>query len=169
MDTSRAARRPPTVRGGVQRGTSYAAQNSAVSAFAGSMGATKQSSPSREIASLTGSAKSWGWSRAGCQSNVPRMRIRGRIIVKLTITDPDDPRLADYVRLRETSLRRHLESEHGLLHRRGEKVIRRAVEAGYRPRSFLLAERWLEGLSDVVLRWPAVPGLRRDGGPCRAE
>jgi tRNA G18 (ribose-2'-O)-methylase SpoU len=82
---------------------------------------------------------------------------QGRIIVKLTITDPDDPRLADYVRLRETSLRRHLESEHGLFIAEGEKVIRRAVDAGYRPRSFLLAERWLEGLSDVVLRWPAVP------------
>ena len=77
--------------------------------------------------------------------------------MKLTITDPDDPRLADYVRLRETSLRRHLESEHGLFIAEGEKVIRRAVEAGYRPRSFLLAERWLDGLSDILRRWPAVP------------
>jgi tRNA G18 (ribose-2'-O)-methylase SpoU len=32
----------------------------------------------------------------------------------------------------------------------GEKVIRRAVAAGYRPRSFLLAERWLNSLSDVL-------------------
>jgi tRNA G18 (ribose-2'-O)-methylase SpoU len=77
--------------------------------------------------------------------------------VRLTITDPGDPRLADYVRLRDTSLRRHLESEQGLFIAEGEKVIRRAIEAGYRPRSFLLAERWLDGLRDVVQRWPAAP------------
>jgi len=81
------------------------------------------------------------------------------------VTDPrlvevhrsDDPRLGDYVRLRETSLRRHLESEHGLFIAEGEKVIRRAVESGYRPRSFLLAERWLESLRNVLGRWPDVP------------
>jgi tRNA G18 (ribose-2'-O)-methylase SpoU len=36
-------------------------------------------------------------------------------------------------------------------------VIRRSVEAGYRPRSFLLAERWLPGLRDVLDQWPDVP------------
>jgi tRNA G18 (ribose-2'-O)-methylase SpoU len=77
--------------------------------------------------------------------------------VRLTIADADDVRLADYVRLRETSLRRHLESERGLFIAEGEKVIRRAVEAGYRPRSFLLAERWLEDLDDLLQSWPAVP------------
>lgn len=75
----------------------------------------------------------------------------------MAIDDPDDARLADYVRLRETSLRRHLEAEHGLFIAEGEKVIRRAVEAGYRPRSFLLAERWLPGLADVLQQWPDVP------------
>ena len=68
----------------------------------------------------------------------------------------DDPRLGDYVRLRESSLRRSLESERGLFIAEGEKVIRRAVEAGYRPRSFLLAPRWLAGLDDVLARWPDV-------------
>jgi tRNA G18 (ribose-2'-O)-methylase SpoU len=77
--------------------------------------------------------------------------------VRLHISDADDPRLSDYVRLREASLRRHLESEQGLFIAEGEKVIRRAIEAGYQPRSFLLAERWLEGLHDVLERWPAVP------------
>lgn len=77
--------------------------------------------------------------------------------MKLNITDADDPRLADYVRLRETSLRRHLEAEHGLFIAEGEKVIYRAVEAGYRPRSFLLAERWLAGLHDVLQQWPDIP------------
>ncbi len=69
----------------------------------------------------------------------------------------DDERLADYVRLREGSLRRHLEAERGLFIAEGEKVIRRAVQAGHRPRSFLLAERWLAGLEDVTRGWPGVP------------
>jgi len=77
--------------------------------------------------------------------------------VRLAVADAADARLSDYVRLRDTSLRRHLESEQGLFIAEGEKVIRRAIEAGYQPRSFLLAERWLEGLHDVVQRWPAVP------------
>jgi tRNA G18 (ribose-2'-O)-methylase SpoU len=75
----------------------------------------------------------------------------------ITITEADDPRLADYVQLRDASLRRHLESARGLFIAEGDKVIRRAVEAGYRPRSFLLAERWLAGLQDVIERWPDVP------------
>ncbi|GAB3622066.1 RNA methyltransferase [Mariniluteicoccus endophyticus] len=77
--------------------------------------------------------------------------------MRVDITSAGDPRLADYVRLRDTSLRRSLESEHGLFIAEGEKVIRRAFEAGYRPRSFLLAERWLPGLADVLERWPDVP------------
>jgi tRNA G18 (ribose-2'-O)-methylase SpoU len=77
--------------------------------------------------------------------------------VRLAVTDSGDPRLADYVRLREVSLRRHLEAEQGLFIAEGAKVIRRAIDAGYRPRSFLLAERWLDGLYDVLTRWPAVP------------
>jgi len=50
-----------------------------------------------------------------------------------------------------------LEFDQGLFIAEGAKVIRRAVDAGYRPRSFLLAERWLEGLHDVLTRWPAAP------------
>ncbi|GGF34085.1 rRNA methyltransferase [Marmoricola endophyticus] len=62
----------------------------------------------------------------------------------------DDPRLADYRDLRDVTLRRSLESEQGLFLAEGEKVVRRAVEAGYRPRSFLMAPRWLDGLADVL-------------------
>ena len=77
--------------------------------------------------------------------------------MRLTISDASDPRLADYVSLRDASLRSHLESDQGLFIAEGAKVIRRAVDAGYRPRSFLLAERWLEGLHGVLTRWPAAP------------
>ncbi|MCW2797210.1 RNA methyltransferase [Nocardioides sp.] len=66
------------------------------------------------------------------------------------IDDPQDPRLADYRDLRDVELRKHLEAEHGLFIAEGEKVVRRAVEAGYTPRSFLMAPRWLDGLADVL-------------------
>jgi tRNA G18 (ribose-2'-O)-methylase SpoU len=66
------------------------------------------------------------------------------------VDDAADPRLADYRDLRDVQLRQHLEAEHGLFLAEGEKVVRRAVEAGYRPRSFLMAPRWLDGLADVL-------------------
>jgi tRNA G18 (ribose-2'-O)-methylase SpoU len=66
------------------------------------------------------------------------------------VTDSDDARLADYRDLRDVQLRQHLEAEHGLFLAVGDKVVRRAVEAGHRVRSFLMARRWLEGLADVL-------------------
>ena len=66
------------------------------------------------------------------------------------IDDPGDPRLADYRDLRDVELRTHLEAEHGLFLAEGEKVVRRAVESGFPARSFLMAKRWLDGLSDVL-------------------
>jgi tRNA G18 (ribose-2'-O)-methylase SpoU len=66
------------------------------------------------------------------------------------IADPADPRLADYRDLRDVELRKHLEAEHGLFLAEGEKVVRRAVAAGFTPRSFLMAPRWLDGLSAEI-------------------
>lgn len=66
------------------------------------------------------------------------------------VGDATDPRLADYRDLRDVELRKHLEGEQGLFLAEGEKVVRRAIEAGFRPRSFLMAPRWLEGLADVL-------------------
>lgn len=68
------------------------------------------------------------------------------------VDDLDDPRLGDYVRLRDVQLRTKLESERGVYLAEGEKVVRRAVEAGHRPRSFLMAPRWLDGLADLLDR-----------------
>ena len=66
------------------------------------------------------------------------------------IDDPADPRLSDYRDLRDVQLRRSLEAEHGIFLAEGEKVVRRAVERGFAARSFLMAPRWLDGLSDVL-------------------
>lgn len=73
----------------------------------------------------------------------------------IEITDPADPRLADYRDLRDVELRKHVEVEHGLFLAEGEKVVRRAVEGGSTARSFLMAPRWLQGLSDVLDRTDA--------------
>lgn len=71
--------------------------------------------------------------------------------------DLADPRLGDYAHLRDVQLRKSLEAEHGLFIAEGEKVVRRAVEAGYVPRSFLMAPRWVESLADVLDAAPDVP------------
>jgi tRNA G18 (ribose-2'-O)-methylase SpoU len=68
----------------------------------------------------------------------------------IEIGSAGDPRLADYRDLRDVELRKHLEAAHGLFLAEGEKVVRRAVETGHRPRSFLMAPRWLDGLADVL-------------------
>ncbi|WP_299445293.1 RNA methyltransferase [uncultured Phycicoccus sp.] len=66
------------------------------------------------------------------------------------IEDPADPRLLDYVGLTDVALRRRTEPDRGLYIAESEKVIRRALAAGHRPRSYLMAERWLTDLADLV-------------------
>lgn len=68
----------------------------------------------------------------------------------IEITDPADPRLADYVSLTDVALRRRTEPERGLYIAESQKVIRRALAAGHRPRSYLMAERWVTDLADLV-------------------
>jgi tRNA G18 (ribose-2'-O)-methylase SpoU len=67
-----------------------------------------------------------------------------------TVTDPADPRLADYTGLTDVELRRRREPAEGLFIAEGEKVIRRALAAGYRMRSMLLTPKWLEAMGDVI-------------------
>jgi tRNA G18 (ribose-2'-O)-methylase SpoU len=66
------------------------------------------------------------------------------------LDDLDDPRLRDYVDLRDVQLRLQLESERGLFLAEGEKVVRRAIESGHHARSFLMSPKWLDALSDVL-------------------
>lgn len=66
------------------------------------------------------------------------------------ITDLDDPRVQDFTRLTDVALRRRVEPERGLYLAESEKVIRRALTVGHRPRALLLSDRWLEPLADLV-------------------
>ncbi|UYM04982.1 TrmH family RNA methyltransferase [Solicola gregarius] len=72
------------------------------------------------------------------------------MVERVALAGADDPVLRDYVRLRDVQARRSLEVEHGFFIAEGEKVVRRALESGHRPRSFLMAPRWLESLADVL-------------------
>ncbi|MFF2945324.1 TrmH family RNA methyltransferase [Streptomyces niveus] len=67
-----------------------------------------------------------------------------------TVDAAPDPRLADYTNLTDVELRRRREPAEGLFIAEGEKVIRRAVAAGYEMRSMLLTAKWTEVMRDVI-------------------
>ncbi|MER7698740.1 MULTISPECIES: RNA methyltransferase [unclassified Streptomyces] len=73
----------------------------------------------------------------------------------ITVDDPDDPRLSDYVGLTDVELRRRREPAEGLFIAEGEKVIRRARQTGYEMRSMLLSAKWVDVMRDVIDEVPA--------------
>jgi tRNA G18 (ribose-2'-O)-methylase SpoU len=68
----------------------------------------------------------------------------------ITVDDPGDPRLAEYLGLTDVRLRTSLEAEHGLFVAEGEKVIRRAVAAGYPLRSLLATPDRISTVADLA-------------------
>ncbi|GFH38641.1 TrmH family RNA methyltransferase [Streptomyces pacificus] len=73
----------------------------------------------------------------------------------ITVDDPEDPRLCDYTGLTDVELRRRREPAEGLFIAEGEKVIRRARQAGYAMRSMLLSAKWVDVMRDVIDEVPA--------------
>ena len=67
----------------------------------------------------------------------------------IEITDPDDPRIADYRALTDVELRTRWEAPHGLFIAEGELVLRRAVRSGYRLRSVLVDAKRHGQVADV--------------------
>jgi tRNA G18 (ribose-2'-O)-methylase SpoU len=65
------------------------------------------------------------------------------------ITDPDDERIADYRALTDVELRTRWEPPHGLFIAEGELVLRRALRAGYPPRSYLIDAKRADQLADL--------------------
>lgn len=72
----------------------------------------------------------------------------------VTITDPDDERIADYRALTDVELRTRWEPPHGLFIAEGELVLRRALRAGYAPRSFLVDAKRVDQLADLPAGQP---------------
>jgi tRNA G18 (ribose-2'-O)-methylase SpoU len=85
------------------------------------------------------------------------------------LQDPADPRLSDYVGLTDVALRTKLEPANGLYLAESEKVIRRALRAGHRPRSLLLSERWLEPMADLVTTFQSAGAPVFTGTPAVIE
>ncbi len=72
----------------------------------------------------------------------------------LPITDPDDERLADYVRLTDVALRSRHEPAKGLYIAESSTVLARALAAGHRPRSVLCSPRWLPEVEAMLATIP---------------
>jgi tRNA G18 (ribose-2'-O)-methylase SpoU len=81
----------------------------------------------------------------------------------------DDERLADYVGLTDVALRSRREPELGLYLAESDKVIRRALDAGHRPRSLVLTDRWVEPLAPLVERVLAAGAPVYAGPPALLE
>jgi tRNA G18 (ribose-2'-O)-methylase SpoU len=77
-------------------------------------------------------------------------RLSPHSVDAVSITAADDERLSDYRGLTDVALRTKFEPPHGLFIAESELVIRRALEAGYRPRSMVMAPEWLERMAPLV-------------------
>lgn len=91
-------------------------------------------------------------------------RSREPVTASVTITDPADPRVQDFAGLTDVAARSAREPAEGLFIAEGAKVIRRALDAGYQPRSVLTEPKWFAELAgeldefevEVLLATPEV-------------
>lgn len=76
----------------------------------------------------------------------------------IPVASPEDSRLAEYLHLTDSRLRRSLEEPHGLFMAESFSVIERALESGHTPRSFLILPEWRARLTELLgERFPEVP------------
>lgn len=68
----------------------------------------------------------------------------------IPVSDLADPRLDDYLHLKDVALRKRLEPAGGLYMAESTQVIGRALNAGHKPRSVLVPERYLEHVSAML-------------------
>lgn len=73
--------------------------------------------------------------------------------MEIWITDPKDPRVAEYTTLKDVTLRQRIEPEQGLYLAESFLVIERALRAGHRPRSFFSSEKWLPQLRSLLAQY----------------
>ncbi|MBL7495519.1 RNA methyltransferase [Frankia sp. CNm7] len=66
------------------------------------------------------------------------------------VDDPADPRVTDYLALTDVALRRRREPAEGLFIAEGERVIYRALRAGYQPRSVLVSPNRLDAVPTEI-------------------
>jgi tRNA G18 (ribose-2'-O)-methylase SpoU len=78
------------------------------------------------------------------------------VVAKVLVSDPDDPRVAEFTRLTDVALRRVKDPAEGLYMAESRKVITRALDAGHRPRAFLMGHRWFAESQDLLAHPAAV-------------
>ncbi len=84
--------------------------------------------------------------------------MKGAIVEVVEICSLSDPKVAAFAKLTEAQLRNRLEPEQGIFIAESPKVIRRALNAGMQPLSFLMERRWLGTAR------PLVEGCTGEGG-----
>ena len=72
------------------------------------------------------------------------------VIIELPDLSGYPQHLRDYTHLKDVNLRRSFEAENGLYLAESNQVIARALQAGHRPRSLLLAPRWLDTIAPLL-------------------
>lgn len=77
----------------------------------------------------------------------------------IELEDAADPRVSDYHSLTDVQLRKVKEPAEGLYIAESPKVVRRALAAGHRPRSFFLAQKRLPEVRDVLEAHPEIPAF----------
>jgi tRNA G18 (ribose-2'-O)-methylase SpoU len=80
----------------------------------------------------------------------PRAAGPPRLTSVIEVAAADDERLADFRALTDVALRTKWEPPHGLFIAESELVIRRALGAGYEPRSMVMAPEWIERMSTLI-------------------
>lgn len=75
----------------------------------------------------------------------------------IEVTDPTDPRVEVFSNLTDAALRRRTDAAYGMYLAESSLVVRRALDAGHRPRSFFLAHRYVDSMADVFAAHPDVP------------
>lgn len=76
----------------------------------------------------------------------------------IEIDDFELPALVPYKTTSEVQLLRYYEPQQGLFIAESPKVIRRALDAGYQPESFLIDRKFVNGqASDIIERCPDIP------------
>jgi tRNA G18 (ribose-2'-O)-methylase SpoU len=72
------------------------------------------------------------------------------VLPAVTLEDPEDPRVADYVDLADPDLRRRVEAERGFFIAESPLVVRRLLGSGRPVRSVLVSPAQREALGDVL-------------------
>ena len=77
----------------------------------------------------------------------------------IEFSDLNDPRLMDYMGLKDLQLRSRTEVERGIFLAESKLVVERALRAGLRPLSFMMSQKWLPQFEELELKYPYLVSL----------